>query len=290
MGVEGAEEIGLRSTFTHRGYLDAVARVREYIVAGDIFQANLSQRFQAPLREPPFDLYRRLRRRNPAPFAAYLAFGDVDGAQRLARALPPAGSRTAQVETRPIKGTRPRGPRPDARRGAGPRPGGEREGPGRERDDRGPAAQRSLAGCAGPAACGCPSCSRWSSIRPCTTWSRPWWASWSRAPDAVDLLRAAFPGGSITGAPKVRAMEIIAELEPTRRGVYCGSIGYLSATGAMDTSIVIRTFVRPRRRGILPGRRRHRRRLRSGAGVPGDAGQGGRADRDAARLSAYRAP
>ena len=72
-----AVAIGLRSTFTHRGYLDAVARVREYIVAGDIFQANLSQRFQAPLREPPFELYRRLRRRNPAPFAAYLGFDEV---------------------------------------------------------------------------------------------------------------------------------------------------------------------------------------------------------------------
>ena len=90
LGVDGAEAVGLRSTFTHRGYLDAVARVREYIVAGDIFQANLSQRLQAPLVEPPFELYRRLRRRNPAPFAAYLDFGDLPRAERLPRAVSPA--------------------------------------------------------------------------------------------------------------------------------------------------------------------------------------------------------
>ena len=99
----------LRSTFTHRGYLDAVARVREYIVAGDIFQANLSQRFQAPLAEPPFDLYRRLRRPEPRAVRRLPRLRRRDGAERLARALPPPGSRTAQVETRPIKGTRPRG-------------------------------------------------------------------------------------------------------------------------------------------------------------------------------------
>src|SRR5512143_403006 len=73
-GIENAAEIGLRSSFTHRGYLDAVTRVRDYIVAGDIFQANLSQRLDAPLEEDPWHLYRRLREVNPAPFAAYLEF------------------------------------------------------------------------------------------------------------------------------------------------------------------------------------------------------------------------
>ena len=91
--------------------------------------------------------------------------------------------------------------------------------------------------------------------------------------DAVDLVRATFPGGSITGAPKVRAMEIIAELEPTRRGVYCGSVGYLSRPVPWTPASSIRTYL-DRGRGLLPGRRRHRGRLRSGAGVPGDAGQG----------------
>jgi Anthranilate/para-aminobenzoate synthases component I len=100
--------LDLRSSFTHRGYLDALTRVREYIIAGDIFQANLSQRFEAPLTESPFALYQRLRAVNPAPFAAFLEFGDVT----VASASPERFLRldtSRQVEARPIKGTRPRG-------------------------------------------------------------------------------------------------------------------------------------------------------------------------------------
>src|SRR6266436_2505032 len=103
---------GVRSNFTHEGYLDAVARVIEYVYAGDIFQANLSQRLQAPLVGTPLDLYRRLRNRNPAPFSAYLDFGDLvvasSSPERFLRVHPGGG-----VETRPIKGTRPRGLSPE---------------------------------------------------------------------------------------------------------------------------------------------------------------------------------
>src|SRR6185312_4649070 len=108
LGVEGAERIGLRSSFTHRAYLEAVARVREYILAGDIFQANLSQRFEGPLAEPTFELYRRLRTQNAAPFAAFLDFPEA-----LVLSASPerflSVSADGRVETRPIKGTRPRG-------------------------------------------------------------------------------------------------------------------------------------------------------------------------------------
>ena len=106
------ESLALRSSFTHHGYLDAVARVREYIFAGDIFQANLSQRFEAPLGEPSWTLYRRLRTRNAAPFAAYLDFPDVT----VLSASPERFLRVdvgGHVETRPIKGTRPRGVGPE---------------------------------------------------------------------------------------------------------------------------------------------------------------------------------
>ncbi|HVE77882.1 MAG TPA: aminodeoxychorismate synthase component I [Gemmatimonadaceae bacterium] len=237
---------GLRSSFTHDGYLAAVRRVVDYILAGDIFQANLSQRFEAPLDQTPWALYRRLRAINPAPFAAFLDFGGPDvGELAVVSASPerflglPDGR---HVEARPIKGTRPRGvgPEHDAALGRALRESEKdraenlmivdllrndlsrvcRAGTVRVPElfalEHYPTVHHLVSTVVGELEAGC---------------------------DGVDLLEATFPGGSITGAPKVRAMEIIAELEPSRRGVYCGSVGYLSRTGALDTSIVIRTYL-----------------------------------------------
>jgi para-aminobenzoate synthetase component I len=233
---------GLRSTFTHRGYLDAVARVREYIVAGDIFQANLSQRLQAPLGEAPFDLYRRLRRRNPAPFAAYFDCGDLTvlsaSPERFLR-LDEGGA----VETRPIKGTRPRGlgPMHDAALG---RALAESEKDQAENVMIVDLLRNDLSRVCRPGSVRVPELFALEHHPTVHHLVSTVIGELAPGNDAVELVRATFPGGSITGAPKVRAMEIIAELEPTRRGVYCGSVGYLSRSGAMDTSIVIRTFVR----------------------------------------------
>jgi para-aminobenzoate synthetase component 1 len=239
-GIPTADRIGLRSTFTRKGYLEAVARVREYILAGDIFQANLSQRFQGQWESTPFDLYRRLRRRNPAPFAAYLGFNDV----AVLSASPERFLRLdgRHIETRPIKGTRPRGlgPMHDAALG---------RALAESRKDRAENVmivdllRNDLSRVCRPGSVRVPELFALEHHPTVHHLVSTVVGEIEPGFGAVDLIRAAFPGGSITGAPKVRAMEIIAELEPTQRGVYCGSIGYLSATGAMDTSIVIRTYV-----------------------------------------------
>jgi para-aminobenzoate synthetase component I len=242
LGAEGAEALGLRSTFTHRGYLDAVTRVRDYIIAGDIFQANLSQRFQAPLAEPPFELYGRLRRANPAAFAAYLDLGEV----RVMSASPERFLRLSEdgrhVETRPIKGTRPRGlgPMHDAALG---RALAESDKDRAENVMIVDLLRNDLSRVCRPGTVRVPELFALEQHPTVHHLVSTVVGELEPSADAIDLLRAAFPGGSITGAPKVRAMEIIAELEPSRRGVYCGSIGYLSTTGAMDTSIVIRTYL-----------------------------------------------
>jgi para-aminobenzoate synthetase component 1 len=236
-------QLEIRSSFTHAAYLDAVTRVREYILAGDIFQANLSQRFEAPLGERPWDLYLRLRRRNAAPFAAYLELpeGVVLSAspERFLRV-----DVDGRVETRPIKGTRPRGIGPEHDGALG-------QALTESAKDRAEnlmivdLMRNDLSRVCSPGTVRVPelfALERYATVHHLVSTVV---GELSPGTDALDLLRAAFPGGSITGAPKVRAMEIIAELEPSQRGVYCGSIGYWSLTGALDTSIAIRTLIAP---------------------------------------------
>ena len=230
---------GVRSNFTRDGYLDTVARVIEYVFAGDIFQANLSQRLEAPLVGTPLELYDRLRRRNPAPFSAYLECGDVVVAsaspERFLRVEP-----DGRVETRPIKGTRPRGlgPEHDA---ALARALAESDKDKAENVMIVDLLRNDLSRVCRPGSVRVPelfAIEHYATVHHLVST-----VGGELAPEQgpLDLVRAAFPGGSITGAPKVRAMQIISELEPTQRAVYCGSIGYLSLTGALDTSIVIRT-------------------------------------------------
>jgi len=232
--------LDLRSSFTHRGYLDALTTVREYIVAGDIFQANLSQRFEAPLTESPWALYQRLRAINPAPFAAFLDFGAVTVASASPERFLSLDT-ARQIEARPIKGTRPRGvyPAHDAALGRALQESIKDRAENLMIVDL---MRNDLSRVSLPGSVRVPelfALERYATVHHLVSTVT---GTLEPGRDAIDLLCATFPGGSITGAPKVRAMEIIAELEPSRRGVYCGSIGYISVTGVMDTSIVIRTY------------------------------------------------
>lgn len=231
----------LRSSFTHEGYLDAVTRVGEYLMAGDIYQANLSQRLEAPLPGDAWSLYRRLRTLNPAPFAAYFDAGDVIVASASPERFLQVTAEGA-VETRPIKGTRPRGygPEHDAALGQAL---AESEKDRAEHVMIVDLLRNDLSRVCALGTVRVPelfALERYATVHHLVSTVvgqlRP-------SVDAIDLVRATFPGGSITGAPKIRAMEIIAELEPSSRGVYCGSVGYFACTGAADLSIVIRTYV-----------------------------------------------
>jgi para-aminobenzoate synthetase component 1 len=235
------QKLELRSSFTHEGYLDAVTRVREYIFAGDIFQANLSQRFEAPLAEPAWALYQRLRSRNAAPFAAYL---DFPGAVVLS-ASPERFLRVdvdGDVETRPIKGTRSRGhgPEHDAALGLALTQSAKDQAENLMIVDL---MRNDLSRVCAPGTVRVPELFALEHYATVHHLVSTVVGKLAPGKDALDLLRAAFPGGSITGAPKVRAMEIIAELELSQRSIYCGSIGYWSLTGALDSSIAIRTAV-----------------------------------------------
>ncbi|WP_084413381.1 aminodeoxychorismate synthase component I [Desulfovirgula thermocuniculi] len=230
----------LEAHFDEDGYCRAVERAREYIAAGDIFVVNLSQRFSLPCAAAPWTVYKRLREISPAPMAAYLNFGEFRVAcSSMERFLHVIGRR---VETRPIKGTRPRGkdPASDARL---------REELWNSEKERAELAmivdmeRNDLGRVCRPGSVRVPELYRLEEYATVFHLVSTVEGELAAGKDVVDLLAATFPGGSITGAPKVRAMEIIEELEPVRRGIYTGSIGYLSFDGKADLNIVIRTLI-----------------------------------------------
>jgi para-aminobenzoate synthetase component 1 len=229
---------GLAANFTRTAYEAAVGRIIDYIRAGDVYQVNLSQRFSVPFQGDAFTLFRQLWEHNPAPFFAFIQAGD----HQVLSTSPERFilQRGRCVETRPIKGTRPRGR--DAQEDAALR--AELAASAKDdaelsmivdllRNDLGKVCR------AGSVAV--TEHKRLEAYRNVYHLVSIVEGELEEKTSSVDLLRAVFPGGSITGCPKVRAMEIIDELEPCRRHVYCGSIGYIGFDERMDLSIAIRT-------------------------------------------------
>jgi para-aminobenzoate synthetase component 1 len=225
--------------FSREQYRDAVARAIEYIYAGDIFQVNLSQRWLHPATCSSLELYQTLRQVNPAPFAAYIDLGQ----QQLLSASPERFLRMQdrQVETRPIKGTRSRSTHPILDLYIG-------DSLSESRKDRAEnlmivdLLRNDLSRVCEPDSVRVTQLCEVERYQYVLHLVSAVEGKLQEPNTAMNLIEATFPGGSITGAPKIRAMEIISELEPTTRGAYCGSLGYLGFDGTMDWNIAIRTI------------------------------------------------
>ena len=229
-----------RANMTREGYAEAFATVKHYLKEGDCYQINLTQRFVSPCQGDPWTAYQALRRINAAPFSAYLNLPAVQvlssSPERFLKVT------DGHVETKPIKGTRPRKIDPEQDQHQMSMLAASEKDRAENvmivdllRNDIG-------------------KCCRMGSVNVPNLFAIESYATvhhlvstvcgeLADGRHALDLLRSCFPGGSITGAPKVRAMEIIEELEPHRRGIYCGAIGYIGFDGNMDSNIVIRTLV-----------------------------------------------
>jgi para-aminobenzoate synthetase component 1 len=238
---QGFHSLGpARSNMDSGRYRQAFNRIQDYIREGDCYQVNLAQRFETACTGDPWLAYRRLREINPAPFAAYLnlPFGQVlsSSPERFLEV------RGGHVETRPIKGTRPRQSDPAADAAQA----GELAACGKDRAENlmiVDLLRNDLGKVCVPGSVEASRLFEVESFANVHHLVSTVTGQLAAGLDAIDLLRVTFPGGSITGAPKLRAMEIIEELEPHRRGVYCGAIGYLGFNGDMDTNIAIRTVV-----------------------------------------------
>jgi para-aminobenzoate synthetase component I len=231
-----------RSNFERDAYMQSVARVVEYILDGDIFQANIAQRFIADLPEgfAQWQFYKALRRRNAATFAAYLDHGDIVIASSSPERF--VAVKGDQVETRPIKGTMPRSPDPNEdRKLADILLKSEKDRAENlmivdlMRNDLSRVCRPHSV--LTPVLCGLETYASVHHLVSAVT------GRLMEGKSLMDLIRAAFPGGSITGAPKLRAMEIITEIEREARGVYCGSIGFIGFNGNFDGNIGIRTVL-----------------------------------------------
>ena len=236
----GSGPLRVTSNFTHRQYLAAVKKCKEYIRAGDIFQVVLSQRFSAKTPADPFAIYRALRVVNPSPYMYFLKLGETSVVGSSPEMLVKVQDREAFY--RPIAGTRPRGgdekedERLAAELAANPKERAEhimlvdlgRNDLGRVSEYGSVRVER------------LEFVERYSHVMHLVSSLR---GRLRDGVDCFDALAACFPGGTLSGAPKVRAMEIIDELEPTRRGIYGGAILYLDFSGNLDSCIAIRTMV-----------------------------------------------
>lgn len=232
----------LDANFTKEEYISAVKKVKGYIASGDVYQVNLSQRFTTNLELPPFELYRCLRKINPSPFAAYLNFGKVTVISSSPERFLHFSSNNRVVHTRPIKGTRPRGKTPAEDSALAK----ELLSSEKDRAELIMIVDLERNDLSRVCEFGSVFVPELIKVEKHPTVYHLVSTITGRLPvdkSRIDILKASFPGGSITGAPKIRAMEIIDELEPTKRGIYTGSIGYFSFTGNMDLNIVIRTFI-----------------------------------------------
>lgn len=229
-----------RADLSREQYRAALERVHGYILAGDCYQVNYTQRFRAPCGGSPWLAYRALREACPTPFAGYLELPEG-----TVLSLSPERFiqlHGGQVETRPIKGTRPRGDTPETdRENAQALLASEKDRAENLmivdllRNDLGRSCR--------PGSVSVPelfAVETYPNVHHLVSSVR---GELATGKDALDLLEGSFPGGSITGAPKVRAMQIIDELEPTQRSIYCGSLLYLDVRGEMDSSIAIRTVL-----------------------------------------------
>ncbi|MFL9594552.1 aminodeoxychorismate synthase component I [Aeromonas veronii] len=229
-----------QSNMSRAEYGEKFARIQEYLAAGDCYQINLTQRFSAPYQGDEWQAYCLLATANKAPFSAFIRLPESALLSLSPERFLLLDGR--HIETKPIKGTRPRHPDPATDRQVA------RELAQADKDRSEnlmivDLLRNDIGRVSRPGSVSVPHLFAVESFPAVhhlvSTIHGELDARWQ----GVDLLRACFPGGSITGAPKIRAMEIIEELEPQRRNAYCGSIGYLSQHGRMDTSICIRTLI-----------------------------------------------